>query len=99
MEITIQKIAPGESPQTKSFSRKSTVNSRLVLGIENEQLVYMIVPVEPYERDVPVEDVDYGFDDAGPTIFFAEVEAPREVGATRESPLLAGRIKMFRWWN
>jgi streptothricin acetyltransferase len=91
MEITIRKIAPGESPQTKSFSRKSTVNSRLVLGIENEKLVYTIVPVEPYERDVPVEDVDYGFDDAGPTIFFAE--------ATRESPLLAGRIKMFRWWN
>ena len=88
MEITIRQMDPGESPQTKSFSRKSTVNSRLVLSMENERLIYTIVPVEPYERDVPMEDIDYGFDDTGPTIFFAE--ADRKV---------AGRIKMFRWWN
>jgi ribosomal protein S18 acetylase RimI-like enzyme len=88
MEIAIRKIDPGESPQTKSFSRKSTVNSRLVLEIENETLVYTIVPVEPYEREVPAEDIEYGFDEAGPTIFFAEVDGE-----------LAGRIKMLRWWN
>jgi ribosomal protein S18 acetylase RimI-like enzyme len=88
MEITIRKIDSQESPQTKSFSRKSTVNSRLILRIEAEKLVYTIVPVEPYERDVPVEDVDYGFDDTGPTIFFAESDGN-----------IAGRIKMMRWWN
>ena len=88
MEITIRKIDPHESPQTKLFSRKSTVNSRLVLDIENEKLVYTIAPVEPYEREVPAEDVEYGFDDSGPTIFFAEVDGK-----------LAGRIKMLRWWN
>lgn len=89
MEITIRKIEPHESPQTKSFSRKSLVNSRLVLHIENEQLGYTIVPVaEPYEREVHAEDVDYGFDDAGSTIFFAEVDGK-----------LAGRIRMLKWWN
>ena len=88
MEITIRKIGPQESPQTHSFSRKFVVTSRLVLGIENEQLVYTIVQVEPYERNIPAEDVDYGFDDTGPTIFFAE-----EGGKT------IGRIKMMRWWN
>ena len=88
MEISIRKSNPGESPQTKSFSRKSTVTSRLVLAMENEKLVYTIVPVEPYEREVIAEDVEYGFDEAGPTIFFAEAD-----GA------LAGRIKMLRWWN
>jgi streptothricin acetyltransferase len=88
MEITIRQIDSQESPQTKSFSRKSMVNSRLVLDIENEKLVYTIVPVEPYEREVHAEDVDYGFDEAGPTIFFAEVDGQ-----------LAGRIKMLRWWN
>jgi len=94
MEITIRKIDPHESPQTQAFSRKSHVTSRLVLGIENERLVYTIVPVEPYEREVHAEDIDYGFDEAGPTIFFAEV------GATHTSPPpLAGRIKMMRWWN
>jgi ribosomal protein S18 acetylase RimI-like enzyme len=88
MEMTIRKIDPGESQHTKSFSRKSKVNSRLVLGIENEQLVYTILPVEPYEREVVAEDTEYGFDDTGPTIFFAE-----------EDGKLAGRIKMLRWWN
>ena len=88
MEINIRKIDSGESPQTKSFSRKSTVTSRLILGIENEKLVYTIVPVGPYEREVHAEDVDYGFDDSSPTIFFAEVNGK-----------LAGRIKMLRWWN
>ncbi len=88
MGITIRKIEPGESPQTKSFSRKSMVNSRLVLDIENEKLIYAIVSVEPYERDVPSEDYDYGFDDNGPTIFFAEIDGN-----------LAGRIRMMRWWN
>ena len=88
MTFTIRKINSSESPQTKSFSRKSTVTSRLVLEIENEKLVYRIVPVEPHERDVHAEDTDYGFDDSGPTIFFAEVNEK-----------LAGRIKMLRWWN
>jgi len=88
MEITIRKTDPGESPQTKSFSRKSKVNSRLVLSIENEKLVYTIATVEPYQREVVAEDTEYGFDDTGPTIFFAEVDGK-----------LAGRIKMLRWWN
>ena len=88
MEITIRKIDRQELSQTKSFSRKSAVNARLVLGIENEKLVYSIAPVEPYEREVPAEDVEYGFDEAGPTIFFAEADGK-----------LAGRIKMLRWWN
>jgi streptothricin acetyltransferase len=88
MEISIRKINPQESPQTKSFSRKSAVTSRLVLAIQNEKLVYTLVPVEPYEREVIAEDVEYGFDQADPTIFFAEADGS-----------LAGRIKMMRWWN
>ena len=88
MEITIRKIDQHESPQTKSFSRKSAVNSRLMLNIENEKLTYVIIPVEPYEREVPAEDTEYGFDDAGPTVFFAEVDGN-----------LAGRIKVMKWWN
>jgi ribosomal protein S18 acetylase RimI-like enzyme len=88
MNITIRKIDEHESPQTKSFSRKSPVTSRLVLGIENEKLTYTIVPVEPYEREYTVEDTDYGFDDPNVTVFFAEVDGN-----------LAGRIKLMRWWN
>ena len=88
MQITIRRIEQQESSQTESFLRKFIVNSRLVPGIENEMLVYTIAPVEPYERDIPVEDTGYGFDEEGPTIFFAEVDGQ-----------LAGRIKMLKWWN
>ena len=88
MQITIRKIEQQESSKTESFLRRFTVNSRLVLDIENETLVYSIVPVEPYERDIPTEDTDYGFDAEGPTIFFAEADGK-----------LAGRIKMLQWWN
>jgi ribosomal protein S18 acetylase RimI-like enzyme len=56
--------------------------------MENEKLSYTVVPVESYEREVPAEDTEYGFDDAGPVIFFAEVDGN-----------LAGRIRMMRWWN
>lgn len=89
MDILLRKMDANESPQTKSFSRKSTVTSRLVLGIENEKLVYIIAAVEPpYEKEVRAEDTDYGFSHAAPTIFFAEVNGK-----------LAGRIKMMEWWN
>jgi streptothricin acetyltransferase len=88
MEITIRKIDQNESPQTVFFSRKSTVNSRLVLAIEDEKLTYTIAPVELYERDYPPEDVNYSFDGSAPAIFFAEVDGQ-----------LAGRIRMMKWWN
>ncbi len=89
MDIIIRKMDANDSPQTKPFSRKSPVTSRLVLGIENEKLVYTIAAVEPpYEREVHAEDTDYGFSENGPTIFFAEVDGK-----------LAGRIKVMEWWN
>jgi ribosomal protein S18 acetylase RimI-like enzyme len=88
MEIIIRSMDAQGDPQTRSFSRNSSVNSRLVLGIENEKLVYTVAAVEPYERDVQMEDTDYGFSETPPTIFFAEVNGK-----------LAGRIKMLKWWN
>ena len=88
MTVTIRKLDPHESPQTKFFSRKSPVHSRLAMAMENEQLTYTIVPVESYERDYAAEDVDYGFNNESTTVFFAEVDGQ-----------LAGRIKMMKWWN
>lgn len=88
MKIVIREIDKQESPLTHAFSRKSMVYSRLVLSIEEEKLVYTVIPVEPYEREVHAEDTDYGFDEQGPTIFFAELDG-RPVG----------RIKIMRWWN
>jgi streptothricin acetyltransferase len=88
MEFIIHKTDMQNAPKAEMFSRKFIVKSRVVLEIENEKLKYSITDVEPYERDIPAEDVNYGFSDTGPTVFFAEANGK-----------LAGRIKMLEWWN
>jgi streptothricin acetyltransferase len=88
MEFIIHKTDMQNAPKADMFSRKFIVKSRVVLEIENEKLKYSITDVEPYERDIHAEDVQYGFSETGPTIFFADVNGK-----------LAGRIKMLEWWN
>ncbi len=88
MEFIIHKTDMQNAPKAEMFSRKFIVKSRIVLDLENEKLVYTIANVEPYERDIHAEDVNYGFSDSGPTIFFADINGK-----------LAGRIKMLEWWN
>ncbi len=89
MPITIRQLEPNESTHTKVFSRKSMVTSRLVLQIENERLTYTIAPVDPpYEREVQLEDTEYGFNETPPVVFFAEADGQP-----------AGRIRMLKWWN
>ncbi|MBK6792647.1 MAG: GNAT family N-acetyltransferase [Anaerolineales bacterium] len=89
MSVSIRKLSTGETSLAKQFDRKSIVRSRLVLNIENEKLVYSIAPVEPpYEREVQLEDSDYGFSEIPPTVFIAEVDGK-----------LAGRIRLLKWWN
>lgn len=89
MSVTVRKLNTGEISPAKQFNRKSMVRSRLVLGIENEKLTYTIAPVEPpYEREVQLEDTDYGFNEVPPVVFIAEVDGK-----------LAGRIRLLKWWN
>ena len=91
MSVIVRQLKEGESSFAKQFNRKSVVKSRLLLGIENEKLVYTIVPVEqPYEREVQLEDTDYGFNEVPPTVFIAEVD---------RSAKPAGRIRLLKWWN
>ena len=89
MNIAIRRLAEHEKSPAREFNRKSMVASRLMLKIENEQLGYTIVPVDPpYEREVQLEDTDYGFNETPPVVFFAEVDGQ-----------LAGRIRLLKWWN
>ncbi|MBI5351110.1 MAG: GNAT family N-acetyltransferase [Chloroflexi bacterium] len=88
MEFIIHKTDMQNAPKANIFSRKFFVKSRVVLDMENEKLKYSVTDVKPYERDIPAEDVNYGFSDEGPTIFFAEADGKP-----------AGRIKMLKWWN
>lgn len=88
MDFIIHKTDMQNAPKADVFSRKFMVSSRIVLEIENEKLTYSIASVKPYERDIPAEDFNYGFSEAGPTVFYAEVNGK-----------IAGRIKMLEWWN
>lgn len=91
MEFIIHKTDLQNAPKANMFSRKFIVKSRIVLQIEKEKLTYSIVDVDPYERDIPAQDMDYGFGDTpAPVVFFAE---------SNGSAKLAGRIRMVAWWN
>ncbi len=91
MEFIIHKTDLQNAPKANMFSRKFIVKSRIVLQIEKEKLTYSIVDVDPYERDIPAQDTDYGFGDTpAPVVFFAE---------SNGSAKLAGRIRMVAWWN
>ena len=76
--------------QVDTFNRNSMVNSHLMLHIQNNQISYSIVPVEPYEKILSVDPEDYitFIDNPQKVIFFAEVD---------DKP--AGQIKLVPWWN
>lgn len=91
MEFIIHKTDLQNAPKANLFSRKFIVRSRVVLEFEKEKLVYSAADVEPYERDIPAQDADYGFgENPAPVVFFAEADSPAK---------LAGRIRMVTWWN
>ena len=90
MEITTHKFGVLDIHQVNEFNRKFTVSSKLVLKLENGKLVYAIVSVPPYEKEIPVGDVDVMsfINSDEKVIFFADVQGD-----------LAGRIKVIAWWN
>jgi ribosomal protein S18 acetylase RimI-like enzyme len=92
MNFKIHKTNLHNAPKAAQFDRKFMVESRVVLNMENEQLGYSTATVlPPYERNIPAQDTDYGFDDSvEPVVFFAAIEG---------SDKPAGRIRMVTWWN
>ena len=88
MEIILRKTDTQTAP-AKLFSRKFIVKSRIILEMENEKLTYSIANVsKAYERDIPDQDNEYGFDETAPAVFLAEINGQP-----------AGRIRMVSWWN
>jgi ribosomal protein S18 acetylase RimI-like enzyme len=87
MEIIIRPTDTQHAP-AKLFSHKFIVKSRIILAIEDEKLAYSVFDIEPYERDIPDQDNEYGFDNTEPAVFIAEVNGKP-----------AGRIRMVSWWN
>ncbi len=90
MEITIREIDEQSIRYVNQFDNAFTVDSHLVLTVENGNISYRIFPVEPYEKQYPVDATDYSkyVCDPDKTVFFAEVDGE-----------LAGQIRLITWWN
>ena len=90
MNITIRQMDSDSIQQVDRFERNSIVNSRLVLSVQDRNITYSIVPVEPYEKVLDVDPEDYTTFIGNPrkVIFFADVD---------RKP--AGQIKLVPWWN
>jgi len=90
MEIQIRQMDLQSIHQVDQFNRTSTVNSTLVLRIEDGRLTYSIVSVAPYEKELSIDTEDYTtfIDNPQKVIFFADVEGKP-----------AGQIKIVPWWN
>ena len=76
--------------QVDQFSRTSTVNSKLMLRLDDGRLTYSVVSVPTYEKKLSIDVEDYTtfIDNPQKVIFFADVD---------EKP--AGQIKVVPWWN
>src|SRR5687768_542853 len=90
MEIQIHQMDSQSIHQVDQFNRTSTVNSKLVLHLEDDRLTYSVVSVPPYEKKLSIDAEDYTtfIDNPQKVIFFAEVDG---------KPV--GQIKMVPWWN
>jgi ribosomal protein S18 acetylase RimI-like enzyme len=66
------------------------IESHLALDVHAGNISYTAVPVEPYEKKYPLENVDYGTYVGNPdkAVFFAYADEE-----------LAGQIRIYRNWN
>ncbi|MBL8098115.1 MAG: GNAT family N-acetyltransferase [Anaerolineales bacterium] len=90
MNVKIEQLNSQNKNLVDKFDRKFTVKEKLTLSMENGNLTYSIIPVSPYEKEIPVDDVnvDSFLDNEEKIIFLAFVDNQ-----------LAGQIKMITWWN
>ena len=90
MEVATHKLDLLHIHQVNQFNRKFTVNFKLVLSLENGELTYSLVSVPPYEKEIPVDEVDVTsfINSDEKVIFLADVQGD-----------LAGQIKVITWWN
>lgn len=89
--MKIEQINSQNKNLIDNFDRKFTIKEKIALSMENGELNYSVVSVTPYEKEIPVdevEDIDSFIDNDEKIIFLAFVN---------DQP--AGQIKMIKWWN
>ena len=90
MDIQIRRMDSTSLHQVDCFDRAALVNSHLVLHVEDNKITYSIVSVEPYEKILSFDPMDYAtfIDNSQKVIFFADVDGK-----------FVGQIKIVPWWN
>lgn len=91
MSVKIEQINSQNKNLVDKFDRKFAVKEKVALDMENGKLNYLVVAVTPYEKEIPVdevEDLDSFINNDEKIIFLAFVN---------DQP--AGQIKIIKWWN
>jgi len=88
--ITIEEINPQNIQDAGRCDGAFIVAAKLIMSAEDGKIGYTPVDVPPYEKRYPLDEVDFSTYIANPdrTVFFAYVDG-----------LIAGQIRLCRWWN
>ncbi|MEN9563014.1 MAG: hypothetical protein RIR73_1258 [Chloroflexota bacterium] len=90
MNITVRKMDTTSAQLFNQCTRVFTVSSKIILDMAGGKLNWAITPVEPYEKEIPIDEVDpvAFIHSEDKVVFLAEVDGK-----------LAGQIKTITWWN
>lgn len=90
MKVITYKLGSEHLHLFNRFDRKFTVSSKVLLDMTGGKLTWGIILVEPYEKEIPIDDVDPTtfINSEDKVVFLAEVDGQ-----------LAGQIKLITWWN
>lgn len=90
MAVKIQAINTDTIHQAGNFNRKFIVDSKLVIGMENGNLTYSVISVPPYEKEIPVDEVN-------PCEFINNDEKIIFFACVGDVPV--GQVTILTWWN
>lgn len=90
MEVIIYKLDHQHLHLFNQVNRKFEVTSKVILDMTHGKLTWAVTPVEPYEKEIPIDEVDPStlLDSDEKVVFLAEVDGK-----------LAGQVKLITWWN
>jgi ribosomal protein S18 acetylase RimI-like enzyme len=90
MQILTRKMQAADLSDVDPCNEPFTVEAQLVLDVNDGNISYTITPVEAYEKQYPLEDVDYGtyVDNPDKAVFFGYADEE-----------LAGQVRIHRNWN
>lgn len=90
MSLVVRKMDETSTHLFNQVNRKFTVTSKVILDMTHGKLTWAVTPVEPYEKEIPIDEVDPStlLNSDEKVVFLAEVDGT-----------LSGQVKLITWWN